>query len=87
MHLFKAHAVKDLEAAASIIPVIDYGPYFAGEPGALQRLAEALRHACETVGFFYALNHGVPQDGHRPRVCRLAPVPRAAAGGEAASCG
>ena len=61
MHLFQQHAVKDLAAISSIIPVIDYGPYFAGVPGALQRLAEELRYACETVGFFYALNHGVKQ--------------------------
>jgi isopenicillin N synthase-like dioxygenase len=62
MHLFQTNAVKDFEAAAAIIPVIDYGPYFAGEPGALRRLAEDVRHACENIGFFYALNHGVPQD-------------------------
>src|SRR5207253_8501941 len=31
-----------------------------GEPGALARTAEVVRHACENVGFFYALNHGVP---------------------------
>jgi isopenicillin N synthase-like dioxygenase len=62
MHLFRQHAVKDLAATASTIPVIDYGPYFAGEPGALQRLAADLRYACENIGFFYALNHGVPQD-------------------------
>jgi len=60
MHLFQTKAVKDFEAAA-IVPVIDYGPYFAGEPDALQRLAQDVRHACENVGFFYALNHGVPQ--------------------------
>ena len=40
MHLFQQHAVKDLAAISSMIPVIDYGPYFAGEPGALPRLAE-----------------------------------------------
>jgi isopenicillin N synthase-like dioxygenase len=61
MHLFRQHAVEDPAAAAALVPVIDYGPYFAGEPGALEPLAEALRHACESVGFFYALNHGVPQ--------------------------
>ena len=44
------------------IPVIDYGPYFAGEPDALQLLAERLRYACENIGFFYAINHGVPQE-------------------------
>ncbi len=61
MHLFRQHAIKDHAAAAALVPVIDYGPYFGGVPGALQRLADELRHACETVGFFYALNHGVPQ--------------------------
>jgi isopenicillin N synthase-like dioxygenase len=61
MHLFKQHAVKDRESISELIPVIDFGPYFAGEAGALAALAEALRHACENVGFLYATNHGVPQ--------------------------
>lgn len=61
MHLFRQYAVKDAAAAAALVPVIDYGPYFAGEAGALERVAEALTHACTSVGFFYALNHGVPQ--------------------------
>ena len=42
------------------IPVIDYGPWFAGDDRALGRLACELAHACEEVGFYYALNHGVP---------------------------
>ena len=33
MHLFQQHAVNDFAAAAAKIPVIDYGPYFAGESG------------------------------------------------------
>ena len=33
MHLFQQHAVKDFVAAAAQIPIVDYGPYFAGEPG------------------------------------------------------
>src|SRR5471030_895192 len=61
MHLFKQHAVKDTESTSKLIPVIDFGPYFAGEPGALDLLAEQLRDACENIGFLYALNHGVPQ--------------------------
>ncbi len=61
MHLFKEHAVQDVEAAAKAIPIIDYGPFFANERGALPWLAAQVRQACEKVGFFYALNHGVPQ--------------------------
>ncbi|MBV9251782.1 MAG: isopenicillin N synthase family oxygenase [Acetobacteraceae bacterium] len=62
MHLFKQHAVKNYAAASAQIPVIDYGPYFAGEPGALEQLAHQVRNACENIGFLYALNHGVPQE-------------------------
>ncbi|MGE0419493.1 MAG: isopenicillin N synthase family dioxygenase [Acetobacteraceae bacterium] len=62
MHLFKQHAARNVEEVSRLIPIIDFGPCFAGEPGALERLAEDLRHACENVGFLYALNHGVPQD-------------------------
>ena len=61
MHLFRQYQVRDPEAAASAIPVIDYGRYFAGEAGALGDLARAVRHACENVGFFYIRNHGVAE--------------------------
>lgn len=62
MHLFKQHGVSDYDAAARSIPVIDYGPYFAGAPGALERVAAEVAQSCENVGFFYALNHGVPEE-------------------------
>jgi isopenicillin N synthase-like dioxygenase len=61
MNLFKEQGVKDFAAAASQIPVIDFGPYFAGEPGALEHLAPAVRHACEHIGFFHAVGHGVDE--------------------------
>jgi len=61
MNLFKEHAVSNSAEAAAHIPVIDFGPAFAGEPGALQNVAAAVGDACENVGFFYALNHGVPE--------------------------
>ena len=61
MNLFEQHGVRDYAAAAAQIPVIDFGPCFAGDPGALGRTAPVVRHACEAVGFFYALNHGVPE--------------------------
>jgi isopenicillin N synthase-like dioxygenase len=62
MHLFKRHGVSDHQVAAGRIPVIDYGPYFAGETGALERVAADVAYACENVGFFYASNHGVPDE-------------------------
>jgi isopenicillin N synthase-like dioxygenase len=62
MNLFKEQGVKDYAAAASQIPVIDYGPYFRGEPGALERLVPQVRHACENVGFFYISGHEVADE-------------------------
>src|SRR5437868_10592493 len=60
MNLFQEQGAKDYAAAGAQNPVIDLGPCVAGEPGALERTAKVVRHACENVGFFYALNHGVP---------------------------
>ena len=76
MHLFERHRVSDHRVAASQIPVIDYGPYFAGAPGALESVAAEVAQACEKVGFFYALNHGVPDELIDRAFCRLATVPR-----------
>jgi isopenicillin N synthase-like dioxygenase len=45
-----------------MISIIDYGPYFAGARGALEGVAADVARACENVGFFYALNHGVSDD-------------------------
>ena len=47
--------------AAEDIPVLDLGPYLAGAPGALPRLAADLRRAFEQVGFYFIVNHGVPR--------------------------
>jgi len=38
MNLFQQLKVRDPERAAAAIPVIDYGPYFAGQSGALAAL-------------------------------------------------
>ena len=43
------------------IPILDLGPYLAGEPGALERTAEQLRIVSETVGFYYISNHGIAE--------------------------
>ena len=48
-------------SAPSDIPVLDLGPYLAGEPGARERLGGELRSALTEIGFYYIANHGVPQ--------------------------
>ncbi len=48
--------------ANAVIPVIDLGPYFGGDTGALAAAAADLRDALEGIGFFILVNHGVPQD-------------------------
>jgi isopenicillin N synthase-like dioxygenase len=60
MNIFRAQAVKDPEAIAKAIPVIDVAPAFAGGTG-LERVAAQVREASERVGFFYVKGHGVPQ--------------------------
>ena len=62
MHLFRQHTPQDYDTAVARIPIIDFGSYFAGEAGALEKLAKEVRRACEDVGFLYIKNHGVPQD-------------------------
>ena len=44
------------------IPVIDLGPYLAGEAGALERTAAQLRIALTEIGFYFIVNHGVPRE-------------------------
>jgi isopenicillin N synthase-like dioxygenase len=43
------------------IPILDLGPYLAGEPGALEKVADELRTVSETIGFYYIHNHGIDQ--------------------------
>ena len=61
MNLFQEKGVRDYAEAAAKIPVIDFGPLVAGEPGGLARVAREVGYACESIGFFYALGHGVPE--------------------------
>lgn len=52
-----------LDQASNIaIPVLDLGPSLAGLPGARETAAAELRRICETVGFLYIVNHGMPAD-------------------------
>ncbi len=45
-----------------IMPIIDVGAYFRGEPGALETVAAELRYACEQVGFYFLVGHGITDD-------------------------
>lgn len=60
------------------IPVIDLGPYLAGEPGALDRTAAQLRIALTEIGFYFIVNHGVPRADLRG-LPPVRPFPRPAA--------
>ena len=66
MHLFQENAPRDLNAALAQLPIIDLGPYFNGpsfngDDDALETLGAEIGGACETTGFFYVKNHGVPE--------------------------
>jgi len=41
------------------IPVLDMGPYLAGDAGAREELARQLRHVQENIGFYVVVNNGV----------------------------
>ena len=45
--------------ATETIPVIDLGPYLAGEAGAMDRTAAELRFALTEIGFYFIVNHGI----------------------------
>jgi isopenicillin N synthase-like dioxygenase len=48
--------------SAGEIPTIDLGPLLAERPGALEATARAIVAACEGLGFYYVVNHGIPHD-------------------------
>ena len=46
--------------ASNGIPRIDIAPMLAGDPVGKRRIAEQVRDALETIGFFTIVGHGVP---------------------------
>jgi len=44
------------------IPAIDIGPFLAGDPAGKLRVADAVRRACEEIGFLVIAGHGVPEE-------------------------
>ena len=57
------HDASERRARCSVsdeeIPILDLGPFLAGQDGAAEETAAELRSALEQIGFFYILNHGV----------------------------
>jgi isopenicillin N synthase-like dioxygenase len=47
--------------ATGRIPLLDIGPYLAGEPGARATLARAIERTCRDTGFLVISNHGIDQ--------------------------
>ena len=50
-------ATADVEA----IPLIDFAPFLHGGAAGRRAVAEEVRNACQTIGFLYLRNHGVPE--------------------------
>ena len=44
------------------VPVIDIGPFLAGDPAGRKAIPQAIARACEGIGFFTIVGHGVDRD-------------------------
>lgn len=44
------------------VPIIDIGAFLAGDPGARKSIPEAVARACERIGFFTIVGHGIGPD-------------------------
>jgi isopenicillin N synthase-like dioxygenase len=57
--------IEDIEPARTArcgeIPVIDISCLFTNNVSEMRSTADQIRSACERIGFFYIVNHGVPQ--------------------------
>src|SRR5882672_9993016 len=42
------------------VPIIDLAPFLAGTSDGRRQVAQAIRDACEGIGFFYLIGHAVP---------------------------
>lgn len=57
----KAGAMGAKLLAFTEIPVIDLAPLYGADRAAREATAREIGNACQTVGFFYIKNHGVPE--------------------------
>src|SRR6476661_1573723 len=53
-------ATSALPATVEEIPLIDFQPFLDGTQSSRLAVAQHVRDACETIGFLYLRNHGVP---------------------------
>ncbi|WP_066552405.1 isopenicillin N synthase family dioxygenase [Croceicoccus bisphenolivorans] len=60
-----SRSADDVSAARAIsldeVPVIDFAPFLSGSAEDRQSVADTIAAACEEIGFFYLIGHGVPQ--------------------------
>ena len=45
-----------------VVPVIDIGPFLAGDAAGRKAIPQAIARACEGIGFFTIVEHGVDRD-------------------------
>ncbi len=59
----QSESTTDAQSAMqAALPVLDLEPYLQDVPGAREQLAADLHDALTQVGFFFIVNHGIPQD-------------------------
>ena len=69
--------------AAAVVPVIDIAPFASGDTAARRTVVDAVKHACEHVGFFVITGHGVSDETIRAVFAQWARVLRPSARREA----
>ena len=55
-------SLRGERVALDQVPVIDFGPFLAGDLAARRRVAAEIGAACRNIGFFYLKNHGLPKE-------------------------
>ncbi|HQT45732.1 MAG TPA: 2-oxoglutarate and iron-dependent oxygenase domain-containing protein [Acidocella sp.] len=54
-------ALRGVKVSRDQIPVIDFAPFLSGDDAARLAVARRIGAACRDIGFFYVVNHGVPE--------------------------
>jgi len=53
---------EEVSDRGSIVPIIDIAPLVSGDAGGKERVAKEIGDACENIGFFVVVNHGIPKE-------------------------